>query len=80
MIIAHRLNTVIDADRILVMSYGNLQEFDHPYKLLASEIGDDSITNEQGYFARMVRATGPQAASKLFDIAKSKYDAGEGKE
>lgn len=80
MIIAHRLNTVIDADRILVMSYGNMEEFDHPYKLLVTEVGDNSISNEQGYFARMVRATGPSAASKLFDIAKSKYETGEGKE
>ena len=58
LIIAHRLNTVIDADRILVMSHGSQEEFDHPYKLLVKEIGDREITNAQGYFARMVKASG----------------------
>jgi len=38
-IIAHRLATVIDADRILVMSGGEAEEFDHPYKLLVNEVG-----------------------------------------
>lgn len=35
LIIAHRIVSVIDADRILVMSDGSNKEFDHPYKLLA---------------------------------------------
>ena len=58
MIIAHRLATVIDSDRILVMKNGYAEEFDHPYKLLVQNDGDTSITNEQGYFSKMVRATG----------------------
>lgn len=53
-IIAHRLATVIDADRILVMSGGEAEEFDHPYKLLVNEVGDDTITNDDGYFAKML--------------------------
>jgi len=39
-IIAHRLATVIDADRILVMNNGEGQEYDHPYRLLVKEEGD----------------------------------------
>ena len=33
-IVAHRLATIIDSDRILVMKDGFLAEFNHPYLLL----------------------------------------------
>ena len=56
-IIAHRLATVIDADRILVMDQGRGKEFDHPYKLLVENVGDEEITSD-GFFAQMVKATG----------------------
>lgn len=62
MIIAHRLATIIDADRILVMSAGRAGEFEHPYKLLVKEVGDDTITNQEGMFAQMVLATGLETA------------------
>ena len=50
-VIAHRLATVIDSDRILVMNNGFGTEFDHPYKLLVERIGDDRITNTEGYLS-----------------------------
>lgn len=40
LIIAHRLATVIDSDRILVMSDGTGVEFDHPYLLMVKKVGD----------------------------------------
>ena len=58
MIIAHRLATVIDADRILVMSDGTGVEYDHPFNLLAEDREDECITNDDGYFAKMIKATG----------------------
>ncbi|XP_012146729.2 putative multidrug resistance-associated protein lethal(2)03659 isoform X1 [Megachile rotundata] len=58
--IAHRLNTIMDSDKILVMDQGNLMEFDHPYILL----------QKKGYFYNMVQQTGPTMANSLFETAK----------
>lgn len=68
MIIAHRLATVIDSDRILVMDSGRAKEFDHPFRLLTNSESDTSITktNEdgtEGYFAKMVKSTGEDTAN-----------------
>eukprot|EP00056_Hartaetosiga_gracilis_P007440 m.108366 g.108366 ORF g.108366 m.108366 type:complete len:1405 (-) comp12705_c0_seq1:157-4371(-) len=57
--IAHRLNTIMDSDRILVMDNGEVAEFDHPQILLHR---DDSI------FADMLESTGVAAnREKGFD-------------
>jgi hypothetical protein len=82
MIIAHRLATVIDSDRILVMDGGVGKEFDHPFKLLAEQDSDTSITKldengNLGVFAKMVKATGEDPGQQLFDIAKQKYQREE---
>ncbi|PSN47509.1 hypothetical protein C0J52_02251 [Blattella germanica] len=61
--IAHRLNTIIDSDRILVMDAGSVVEFDHPYILLK---------NESGYFSKMVQETGHAMAESLFKTAQLK--------
>ena len=73
LIIAHRLATVVDADRILVMANGTGVEYDHPFKLLVEDVEDDCITRDDGYFANMLLATGAQSAESLFKIAKEKY-------
>ena len=69
-IVAHRLATIIDADRILVMKDGQMVEFNHPFKLLINEDDDQTITNINGHFARSVLATGVDSAYSLFEIAK----------
>ena len=74
LIIAHRLATVIDSDRILVMDKGHGVEFDHPYNLLVNDSGDSSITKD-GFFSKMVKATGEDTADSLFNIAKEKFDS-----
>ncbi|CAG8778327.1 23794_t:CDS:10, partial [Gigaspora margarita] len=60
--IAHRLRTVADYDRILVMDDGNVVEFDIPY-LLMQKSG--------GLFRELCERSGEFA--KLIEIAKQKY-------
>ncbi|CAD6203313.1 GSCOCT00009755001.2-RA-CDS [Cotesia congregata] len=55
--IAHRLNTIINSNRILVMDNGCAVEFDTPYELLIEK--PDSI------FAKMVEQTGPSMTAKI---------------
>uniref|UniRef100_A0A674MDC3 Cystic fibrosis transmembrane conductance regulator n=1 Tax=Takifugu rubripes TaxID=31033 RepID=A0A674MDC3_TAKRU len=59
--IAHRLNTIIDSDRILVLDAGNVHAYDVPYTLLQ---------NPRGIFYKMVQQTGKQEAAALFEASK----------
>ncbi|KAI9164314.1 hypothetical protein H9P43_008143 [Blastocladiella emersonii ATCC 22665] len=63
--VAHRLNTIIDSDKVLVMEGGRLMEFDEPLKLL-------DIPN--GHFANLVANTGEATAAKLRSIAQKRHD------
>jgi ATP-binding cassette subfamily C (CFTR/MRP) protein 4 len=72
--IAHRLTTVAHYDKILVLDKGRRMEYDHPYKLLVNEIGDDSITKKDGYFASMVLNTGEKTSSQILEVAKQSYN------
>lgn len=72
LIIAHRLATVIDADRILVIDQGTGVEFEHPFRLLA-ETEDDLEITKKGRFAEMVRATGEENSRNLFELAREKF-------
>ncbi|KAM3748774.1 hypothetical protein ACB098_05G133800 [Castanea mollissima] len=56
LIIAHRLNTIIDSDRILVLDAGQVLEYDTPEELLS---------NEGSAFSRMIQSTGPTNAQYL---------------
>ncbi|EAS04319.2 ABC transporter C family protein (macronuclear) [Tetrahymena thermophila SB210] len=70
--IAHRLNTIADYDKVLVMSEGCVAEFDSPYKLLVRDINDNDITSTS-LFAQMVKLTGKQNSQIIFKIAKEKF-------
>lgn len=59
--IAHRLNTIMDSDKVLVMDEGRVLEFDHPHILLQ---------NEQNHFSSMVQETGKAMTEQLKQCAK----------
>lgn len=61
--IAHRLNTIIDYDRVLVIDGGRLVELDSPYNLLMKS---------SGYFKEMVESLGHKEFERFLEIAKAK--------
>lgn len=46
--IAHRINTILDSDRILVLDHGSIAEFDTP----------SALVRQQGLFYELVREAG----------------------
>ncbi|EAT35435.1 AAEL012386-PA [Aedes aegypti] len=60
--IAHRLHTIMDSDRVMVMDAGRVVEFGHPYDLLRG-LGD-------GYLRRLVDQMGAENAAMLGRLAE----------
>lgn len=61
---AHRLNTIIDSDKVLVMDAGRVVEYDHPHILLQ---------NPNSTFYKMVEETGSSTALALRAQAKQSH-------
>lgn len=64
--VAHRLHTIMDSDKVLVMDQGRVSQFDHPHLLLQ---------NDSGIFSGMVTSTGGQESERLKEIAKQAFDS-----
>ncbi|CAH2099847.1 unnamed protein product [Euphydryas editha] len=63
--IAHRLHTVMDSDKVLVMDAGQMVEFDHPHVLLQ---------RDGGVLRGMVDQTGRAMADTLARVALQAYN------
>lgn len=62
--IAHRLHTIMDSDKVLVMDEGKAVEFDHPHILLQ---------NTKGLFSFLVQQTGNNTAQGLKSVSEVSY-------
>ncbi|KAL3283467.1 hypothetical protein HHI36_006610 [Cryptolaemus montrouzieri] len=62
--VAHRLNTVMDSDKVMVMEEGEVIEFDHPHILLQ---------NVNGAFYNMVALARPSEVKRLTKTAFDNY-------
>ncbi|KAI8868431.1 P-loop containing nucleoside triphosphate hydrolase protein [Ramicandelaber brevisporus] len=62
--IAHRLDTIIGYDRVLVLDHGVMKEWGEPWELLQVE---------NGWFAKMVAETGPESERELRAMAERAY-------
>jgi len=62
--IAHRLRSVVDYDRIVVLDQGEVKEFGTPYELLE---------NKNGHFYSMCESS--DTMEVLQEIAKKAYEA-----
>lgn len=62
--IAHRLHTIMDSDKVLVMNEGKAVEFDHPHILLQ---------NTKGVFSSLVHQTGNNTAEGLKSVSEVSY-------
>ncbi len=78
--IAHRLGTVIDSDKVIVMEAGQIVEEGSPYALLDPVGAADPkanpqarITSQGGAFASLVLQTGEESALELASRAREKF-------
>lgn len=62
--IAHRLHTIMDSDKVLVMDAGRAIEYDHPHILL---------NNESGMFYSLVEQSGKSTSRNLRSMAEMSH-------
>ncbi|XP_060518789.1 probable multidrug resistance-associated protein lethal(2)03659 isoform X2 [Cylas formicarius] len=63
--VAHRLHTIMDSDKVLVMDAGRVVEFGPPHELLQNK--------QTGVFYELVLQTGKAMADNLISIAEESY-------
>lgn len=63
--IAHRLDSVMDSDRVLVMDSGQMMELDHAHRLLQ---------NSDGFLTKLVAETGYENAKHFKETTQINYE------
>ncbi|CAM9713918.1 unnamed protein product [Discosporangium mesarthrocarpum] len=87
--IAHRLNTIIDCDQVIVLVDGKVVESGHPHELLSegggrndtegTELpGEAGAEKMDGTFKSMVLETGPEASAELRRLAQEAWEGRHG--
>ncbi|CAD8178676.1 unnamed protein product [Paramecium pentaurelia] len=71
--IAHRLNTIADYDKVLVLEDGKVLEEGHPYELLVQNPKVSTYINSDSAFAKMVLQTGHKNSSQIYATARRSY-------
>ncbi len=61
--VAHRLDTIIDYDKVLVLGDGKMMEFGSP---------SDLLSKEDGHFLALVKSTGDEMAKALLKRARAR--------
>ena len=72
-VIAHRLDTIADSDRILCMDAGKAKAFAHPAQLLGLVPGHSDPSN---LFKELVQQMGPAGQASIEQVAKDAWDKG----
>ena len=65
--VAHRLNTIIDSDRVLVLDDGAVSQFGRPHDLLSAALDDGD--DKKNIFRSLVEETGVASANALKEQA-----------
>lgn len=64
--VAHRLHTIMDSDKVVVVDAGEIMEFGHPFELIQKP--------GNGFFKQMLDQTGKPTATALTLVAKEVID------
>jgi len=70
--IAHRINTIIDCNKVLVMDKGNAVEFGEPYKLIKQSL-EVSDEKKKSFLYSMMQSYGEQQVKELIQLASEAH-------